>query len=112
MKHIFALLVVAVSFCDVRPYAAPAGYAFHKFSLWGLSSLDSKLDLYWGFTNGLVTGAMAAGVSKQSVRTPGRKLLWCLAEGDGIEPSQAVAMIDTYYKNNPENGRFRSASPS
>lgn len=77
-------------------------HILHKFQLWGTFDDLEKTDFYIGFTNGLITGSVATGVSPQSKLTPGMKLMSCLITDSG-NPSrvQAIAMIDKYYKENP-----------
>ena len=74
--------------------------AFHRFELWGRSTAAEKLDFYWGFTNGLLVGATHP---LRSDATPGRQLVACLSD-DAARPttSQALAMIDKYFSENPE----------
>ena len=80
--------------------AVGANSFLHKFSLWGGSNAASKLDLYIGFTNGLVVGA---GVPLRNDNTASRQLLVCLSnESTRPGTSQAIAMIDKYYRDNPE----------
>jgi len=63
----------------------------HQFKLWGvLASSNEKLSLYWGFTNGYFEHR-------------GEKyfpLMECLEYK--IAPDQVIAMIDIYYKENPQ----------
>jgi len=68
--------------------------------LWGTSTKVEKLDLFWGFTNGLLVGAAHP---LRSDATLGRQLLACLNDDDAHpSTSQAIAMIDKYYEGNPE----------
>lgn len=101
MKPTIVLIVAVLSGVQLSTASEPL---VHKFELWGKWATVTKLNLYLGFTNGLVTAAMAAGVSASTERkTPGLKLLGCLVN-DSIRPSydQAIAMIDKYYRNHPE----------
>src|ERR1017187_2332512 len=96
MKRTLVLAVVLA--CNVG-VSADLDPVVHKFSLWGISSATSKLDLYMGFTNGLVSGA---GAPLRSDDTPARQLLLCLLGQIRPSTSQAIAMIDKYYRENPE----------
>jgi hypothetical protein len=64
----------------------------HSFKLWGLmASPVEKLDIYVGFTNGFFFGPR----SPKFVT-----LLNCVEKN--IPSAQAIAMIDKYYKENPQ----------
>jgi hypothetical protein len=82
MRRIFvvALLVAKLSLADS---------VVHKFELWGRGSDAQKLTLYFGWTNGYVMGAgmRATEFSK------------CLEQ---MTSRQAVAMIEKYDKDHPE----------
>lgn len=64
----------------------------HKFQLWSLAQTPlEKLNLYFGFTNGLFVGPRS---------TKFLTLVNCLEER--MTSDQAIAMIDKYYKDNPQ----------
>lgn len=64
----------------------------HIFKAWGLlpNSLE-KLDMYWGFTNGFFAGPR-----------PPKFLALADCIEQRITSNQAIAMIDKYYKENPQ----------
>jgi hypothetical protein len=64
----------------------------HTFKLWNLMETPvERLDLYIGFTNGFFTGP----------RSPKFLVLMNCVEKN-IPATQAIAMIDKYYKENPQ----------
>ena len=72
----------------------------HTFELWGLlASPSSKNNFYLGFTNGLAMGAGRIIVNGDEPK--GQELLECLSSKSQPSRSQAIAMIDKYYKGNP-----------
>ena len=63
----------------------------HRFHIWGsLQTPDEKIKLYWGFTNGYFDQR-----GEQAI-----PLMDCLSSK--IAPDQVIAMIDKYYKENPQ----------
>jgi hypothetical protein len=67
--------------------------------MWGLlENKVAKLHFYWGFTNGLLSGA---GAPLRSDENPGRMLLDCFLKPYHPNANQAIAMIDKYYRDNP-----------
>jgi hypothetical protein len=71
----------------------------HKLELWGKFDEMRKFDFYIGFTNGLVSGA---GAPLRSDDTPARQLLSCFLDTTRPSTQQAIAMMDKYYRENPE----------
>jgi hypothetical protein len=68
--------------------------AFHKFELWGkLPTKPEKLLLFSGWTNGFWTG--------HGMRAT--KFSTCI---EGMTTDQAIAMIDKYYNNHPEEWSY------
>jgi hypothetical protein len=95
MKRIITLAFVLT--CGGKLFAAEP--VVHKFEFWGGSTKVQKLDLYWGFTNGLFAGAAQPWRSDAS---PGRQLLVCLLDEGHPGADQAIAMIDKYHQDHPE----------
>lgn len=65
---------------------------FQQFSLWGSSPETDRLYLYAGFTNGYF-----AAPAKETAK---KRLSDCIIKN--IPTKQAIAMIDKYYKDNPQ----------
>jgi hypothetical protein len=76
-----------------------------KFRYWGTLSKDDKLTFFLGFTNGLgasrVTIAECEKITCATMTPLKREQVRCLFSGK-LDVDQAVAMIDKYYKENPE----------
>lgn len=71
----------------------------HQFKLWNTLSNVDKLIFLTGFTNGLVAGA----ATKQCpANKPEQAALECIVVSKDPSYDQAIAMIDKYYKANPE----------
>lgn len=80
-------LVVVALFASVIAHADPV---IHGFKLWGLMETDElKWAAYVAWTNGFLPGKGAPGV----------KFIKCL---EGVDSKQAIAMVDKFFKNNPE----------
>lgn len=71
----------------------------HKFKLWSTLDNADKLTFLVGFTNGLLAGA---ATQRCSDNKPTQALLECVLVGKDPSLDQAIAMIDKYYKENPE----------
>ena len=97
------LLVAVVIFCLCGiGLSAENVPRTHKFQIWGTLNTDvEKIDFLMGFTNGL----LASGVTvlecngNQQAHKP---KLDCILFSKDLQLEQAVAMIDKYYKENPE----------
>lgn len=91
-RYLHIPLLIYILVVPRQMVAGAAGAPFlHPFEIWGtLTTTDEKLELLIGITNGLFTGG-----STQSMH-----LLKCLDANVSYE--QAIAMIDKYYKENPE----------
>jgi hypothetical protein len=92
MKMFLMLLCMFLAIDGERSPAQDSEPVMHQFSLWGtLETQNDKLSLYWGFTNGFFAG-------------PRSPLFIALANciEAHIKSSQALAMIDKYYKDNPQ----------
>lgn len=103
MKNIATILIVL--FCCCRTFAQEIPSVrdvptLHRFRLWNTFDSTQKLTFFAGFTNGLVTGAgiKQCTDNKQS----GQALLECIIVNKELSTDQAMAMIDKYYKENPE----------
>jgi hypothetical protein len=82
MKKILIVMLLAANSLNAAP-------VLHKFELWGASTKDEKLSLYWGWTNGFLQG-----------RGPGAlDLANCL---ETMTADQATAMVEKHYKEHPE----------
>jgi hypothetical protein len=81
-KVVVFFVLLAVSSLNADP-------VLHKFQLWGMSTKDQKLSLYWGWTNGFLQGRGAGAVD----------LANCL---ETMTTDQAMAMVDKHYKDHPE----------
>jgi hypothetical protein len=89
----------------------------HEFSLWGeMDNAKQKLTFFIGFSNAVGLAAMrfARAPDINDVTSNQDKLelidrftAWlkfgqCILDPSGVEPNQAVAMIDKYYRDHPE----------
>ena len=73
---------------------------FFKFSLWDELTGPEKPTFLVGFTNGLLAGATHPIREEE---TMAKQLAVCLTKSpEPIGLKQAVAMIDKYYRENPE----------
>lgn len=74
----------------------------HKFQLWGtLGTEVDKINFFTGFTNGLF--ASGVNVLECNGNQPTKKPMYeCILFSKDLELHQAIAMIDKYYKENPE----------
>jgi hypothetical protein len=82
---------------DLSPLqAAPK---VHKFKLWNTFSNIEKVNFFVGFTNGLLTGV---GLPRANENKSTQGLVECILFDKGPSVDQAIAMIDKYYKENPE----------
>jgi len=70
----------------------------HKFRLWNTLSNIDKVYFFVGFTNGLLTATIPRGNENK----PTQDLVECILFDKGPSVDQAIAMIDKYYKENPE----------
>lgn len=70
----------------------------HQFRLWGTFDSTEKLVFLSGFMNGLITGVGMKECSDKS-KEP---LLDCVLVDKDPSLDQAVAMVDKYFKQNPE----------
>jgi hypothetical protein len=99
------LLVLTIVLCCSAPILAQELSMFqdvpkvHKFKLWNTFSNIDKVNFLVGFTNGLLTGAARQGCTDNK---PTQALLECALGSQGPSVDQAIAMIDKYYKENPE----------
>jgi hypothetical protein len=71
----------------------------HQFRLWNTLNQVSKLDFLAGFTNGFLAGA---AVKQCAADKATKALLECVGVNKDPSYDQAIAMIDKYYKDNPE----------
>ena len=89
LTFLFALPLIAVT----QDQTTQGNTIFQKFLFWGSAKSESdKIYLYAGFTNGFFS---APSTEKGKV-----DLGDCIEKN--IPPEQAVAMIDKYYKDNPQ----------
>jgi hypothetical protein len=99
------ILVLAVIFCCSAVLFAQDLSVLHdvpkvhKFRLWNTLGDMDKVNFLMGFTNGLLTGA---AIPRASENKPTQSLVACLLVDKGLSFDQAIAMIDKYYKENPE----------
>jgi hypothetical protein len=93
--------VILVSFCGVG-LAAENIPRTHKFQLWGtLDNENDKLNFFLGFTNGLVASGVT--VLECNGNQPAKRPMYeCVLFSKDLDLEQAIAMIDKYYKENPE----------
>jgi hypothetical protein len=69
--------------------------------LWDDLTIDEKLNFFTGFTNGLLASGVT--VLQCNGNQPARRELYdCILFSKGLDLHQAIAMIDKYYKENPE----------
>jgi len=71
----------------------------HKFQLWDTFNSNQKLVFIVGFTNGLLEGV---GIKQCTAAKASQALLECIVTNEGPSIDQAIAMVDKYYKENPE----------
>jgi hypothetical protein len=69
-----------------------------RFSLWKTFDGTQKLLFLSGFLDGLITGV---GLKECSDRSK-EPMLDCLLAGEDLTLEQAVAMVDKYFKENPQ----------
>ena len=74
----------------------------HKFQLWGTFDNETeKVVFFTGFTNGLLTSGVT--VLECNGNQPAKKPTYeCVLFNKDLDLHQAIAMIDKYYKENPE----------
>ena len=99
MKTVLAAIVLCC-FCAVGVSAQHIPRT-HKFQLWASLDKNDKENFFLGFTNGL----LASGVTVLECNgdQPARRPMYeCLLFSKDLELDQAIAMIDKYYKENPE----------
>jgi hypothetical protein len=100
MRHLTILVVMLV--CGTRLFAADV--KLHKFEFWGLmNSLQDPMTLKVAFLQGFNNG-FAVGVSPPACKDgrPALEFFRCLFVDNKMSTAQAVAMIDKYYRDNPE----------
>jgi len=93
LKKVTQLAILAFSLSTLHSTAQeePPHPVVHQFALWGQMKNDlEKLDLYLGFTNGFFAGPRSQNFVS---------LLNCLEK---LSADQAIAMVDKYYKENPQ----------
>ena len=89
------VVLVTVLFCGVA-ISLPVR---HLFQVWNMAETNSeKTFLYLGWTNGLWAKG-PSDIKDVPMRQAMESLFQCL---EGLDTSQAVAMLDTYYRNHPE----------
>jgi hypothetical protein len=96
MKTIWLLSVILCCSAGMWAQDIPK---LHKFQLWNTFTSNQKLVFITGFTNGLLAGA---GLKQCTADKPSQALLKCIVTREGPSIDQAIAMVDKYYKENPE----------
>jgi len=97
------LLVGAILFCFCcTGLSAEDIPRTHKFQLWGtLGNEVDKVNFFVGFTNGLLASGVT--VLECNGNQPTRRPMYeCVLFSKKLDLHQAIAMIDKYYKENPE----------
>ena len=87
MKRVFLAVILMAHAASAQQDYVPY---MHHFSIWGTLNGDQKAEFLFGFTNGYLLARGAAV----------RPLMECMEYN--IPYAQAVAMVDKYYKANPE----------
>ncbi len=73
----------------------------HKFQLWATMDENDKENFFLGFTNGLLASGVT--VLQCDGNQPARRAMYkCVLYSKDLELHQAIAMINKYYKENPE----------
>jgi hypothetical protein len=99
-----ALLIATLllCFCSVSLFAQGAGASkLQKFQLWEKLDKSDKFTFLLGFTNGLLASRVTV-LQCDEITPAKREQLQCVLASEELDPPQATAMIDKYYKENPE----------
>jgi hypothetical protein len=98
------LLVAAFlfCFCGAGGVSAEVAPKVQKFELWDTLDWSKKLNFLMGFTNGLAASGVTVLQCEGQIPARRKKEVECILFSKELDVPQAIAMIDKYYKEHPE----------